>query len=509
MSSAFACTLRLKDAYDVVKDPATKSLKGADRDSLKKLQRLVDDAVYIAVMTFLKKECNSFIEDFGKAIGKRQPFERELLGPDSCLLCLGDVGTTGKFAKQVSDHFKIGLTFVSRVNEALEGKLDPKEAQQCVEEWETWSEATVKVYSQVFTSTSCPAKKAFEEEPETIKETFVSVTEEVKELLCGQVNSSAIDAASSCLKFVADNILADPDVELPEKKVTQFCQDVEKSARMSSVMDQEEGESIREGLDILEKLVRSVAVLKSEAVNAKGESDENGEITSKQLEDLGAYYQILENSKPGEMKVALEALSGIISGSSSDKSDKDKDKPPHIKEFDSVIGDFLVCHDESVQEQVGLLRTSFTEEVKAIEIPETLELLPALVEPCTLSHFFEDATITLIKDSFGKDASKPVIEAAVALEEAIRNIQRGATGLKMKPEVFFPEYPHVESTWKKCLLWMSGSKLLQRVGSRESHITIHNTQAHFTLSFSLLHCSLYCTAPVLLVSNCECDWDLA
>ena len=50
----------------------------------------------------------------------------------------------------------------------------------------------------------------------------MSVTEEVKELLCGQVNSSAIDAASSCLKFVADNILADPDVELPEKKVTQF-----------------------------------------------------------------------------------------------------------------------------------------------------------------------------------------------------------------------------------------------------------------------------------------------
>lgn len=55
------------------------------------------------------------------------------------------------------------------------------------------------------------------------------------------------------------------------------------------------------------------------------------------------------------MKAALEALCGIISG-----SDKDKDKPPHIKEFDSVIGDFLVCHDESVQEQVGLLRTSFT-----------------------------------------------------------------------------------------------------------------------------------------------------
>ena len=431
---------------------------------------------------------HSFIEDFGKAIGKRQPFERELLGPDSCLLCLGDVGTTGKFAKQVSDHFKIGLTFVSRVNEALEGKLDPKEAQQCVEEWETWSEDTVKIYSQVFTSTSCPAKKAFEEEPGTIKETFVSVTEEVKELLCGQVNSSAIDAASSCLMFVADNILADPDVELPEKKVTQFCQDVEKSARMSSVMDQEEGESIRAGLNILEKLVRSVAVLKSDAVNAKGESDENGEITSKQLEDLGAYYQLLENSKPGDMKATLEVLSGIISGSSSDKSDKDK--PPHIKEFDSVIGDFLVCHDESVQEQVGLLRTSFTEEVKAIEIPETLELLPTVVQPCTLSHFFEDATINLIKDSFGKDASKPVIEAAVALEEAIRNIQRGATGLKMKPEVFFPEYPHVESTWKKCLLWMSGSKLLQWVGSRESHITIHRHTSHLASHC----CTALCTA---------------
>ena len=87
-----------------------------------------------------------------------------------------------------------------------------------------------------------------------------------------EVNSSAIGAASSCLMFVADNILADPDVELPEKKVTQFCQDVEKSARMSSVMDQEEGESIRAGLNILEKLVRSVAVLKSEAVNAKGKA---------------------------------------------------------------------------------------------------------------------------------------------------------------------------------------------------------------------------------------------
>ena len=110
-------------------------------------------------MTFLKKECNSFIEDFGKAIGKRQPFERELFGPDSCLLCLGDVGTTGKFAKQVSDHFKIGLTFVSRVNEALEGKLDPKEAQQCVQEWETWSEDTVKIYSQVFYFNVMPSKE--------------------------------------------------------------------------------------------------------------------------------------------------------------------------------------------------------------------------------------------------------------------------------------------------------------------------------------------------------------
>ena len=65
--------------------------------------------------------------------------------------------------------FQDWLTFVSRVNEALEGKLDPKEARQCVEEWETWSEDTVKIYSQVFTSTSSPAKKAFEEEPGTIK----------------------------------------------------------------------------------------------------------------------------------------------------------------------------------------------------------------------------------------------------------------------------------------------------------------------------------------------------
>ena len=129
-------TLRLAEAYDVVKDPATKSLKGADRDSLKKLQRLVDDAVYIAVMTFLKKDCNPFIEDFGKAIAKREPFQRELLTTDSCVLHLGEIGTTGKFAKQVSDHFKTGLTFVSRVNDAMEGKLDPKEAQKCVEEWE-------------------------------------------------------------------------------------------------------------------------------------------------------------------------------------------------------------------------------------------------------------------------------------------------------------------------------------------------------------------------------------
>ena len=128
--------------------------------------------------------------------------------------------------------------------------------------------------------------------------------------------------------------------------------------------------------------------------------------------------------------------------------------------------------------------------MKAIEIPETLELLPTVVQPYTLSHFFEDATINLIKDSFGKDASKPVIEAAVALEEAIRNIQRGATGLKMKPEVFFPEYPHVESTWKKCLLWMSGSKLLQWVGSRESHITIHRHTSHLASPC----CTALCTA---------------
>ena len=424
---------------------AAKGLKNADREPLKRLIQLVDDCSLVAIRVCLAEDCINYIKCFGEALQAGQGFEEKLFTEDSCILGLTDVGQHGKLASEIGTRFKALVAIVERVNSGIARKLEPRDAQKCVEEWESWQKQAMTIIEKAFPQQGCDPNPFFEKVLNAATGALEIVTKGVQNVLGGQVHAKAFEHISACILFFKDDIVNGKGLPNKEKLAT-FAEDVEKANRLSSVMEKD-GKIIREGIGFVKNIVDTSIV-----VQTLRESNPES-IDIEHVQALGK-FSALAKQHEDVSKATGNTLEQLCKIANLHSSQEDQEG---LVEFLNTVRDLIKFLGTEVETQIGKIKCCVAESVSVID-KKQWEIPSELLEPRNdINEFLAPEIKTLVKNTFCKTNVETVLEATVALESAIQDIGSFSKNLEVAENEICPEIAELRVRWRENLTWMSNT----------------------------------------------------
>ena len=469
-------------------DPECKSVKGSDREQIKKLQTQLDDAVWVAMVAFISQCMVPYMSRAASKIESKEVPDEKLfdLQEGLCLLSLPESGHA--YTKLLSSVKEAGEKLHAQVEEfgkALAGNLPVAETQLLIENFGSWGQEFKQLCEGAF-----PNCEFMENDLDTI---LGIMTKAVNSVLGGQVNSEATSCVLACCKFVRDVLFSEGDRRVLEKDlVSSFKQDIVKSYRMSSVMG-EEGACIRRGLNSLEIMVESNQILSHEKIAGEGTEELGPEFD---LNVIGKLNQLLDPavSTPTPSTTATPSTDAGGNGDAPDGRDGEEKAPAKVKAGDmlSLVPDLMAMFADSsafegfdvklFTEQAGTfvdwlkksakrlndaVMASMEERIQELVVPDVVTI-PIPEELCAASSLEVLVEKTdLVKKTFRSSSNKEVLKSTCAIESLLLDIKKAAGELKL-PLTFFCPNPDpksrnsiegLESLWCQSLSWMWGSQL--------------------------------------------------
>ena len=413
----------VKQAHRTSTSPAAKLLKGEDKETVTDLQTMVYDAVHVIMTAFIEFDLIPFFDQVALAMTSNDP--KAL--PSSCMptetnSCIFHVqGTTSKKrVKALVDAGQEYTDLASRFMQMLKGKLTAHESKQTMEDW---NECTTKLLTEFG-----------DDDVRGLKNAAGGVYSAAQKALEKTVSTEASQHVFDCITFAVNLITGKLD-PLSEDMVVQFDKNSEQASFMSTAMDKGPGGHIRNGLDILGKIVHS-------EINFQTNRKDRQTVPLAELFSNVDCLALVLKLKDGKID---EALNEMV------KSTPHQSQSPSVSAGEvSVISSHVSSLVKEGEEIQALLVEGFKKAFNNISIPE-LDIPDHIfdLDKDNLKKAFE--MHESVNKTFSPSVTKKVSKAAAELEDLLNTVSEIGKSLGISDFLDTNEY---RKQWLSCLTWL-------------------------------------------------------
>lgn len=429
---------------EATQDKAAKLLKGVDKDAVKTLAVLVDDSVHVALIGCITADLLPYLIKLKESIPEATPVDPQVLLQDACIFSLPSKDHAyHKLVSTLRDTFTKLTSLAGVINNALSKKVDVRDAQSCMEEFESW-----------WTSLRTFCKESFENSDgmlSDLQELNDPLLDAVKQLLCGQVDSEASTCIKHCMNIVSDHLLSSETKKpLDQSSLDSFKKNLEDSMRLSSVMG-DRGVAVRVGLHVLDIMVSSYQCLSNPDVMRFHNKAPIDEVDSEEFACIGKLNKYLHSDAvKADADYHWKTLDAMISAMRSDSAD----------ESDVQEGKNFVTGSVNLFSWLEKTSDQFGKSVKAaIEQTMSKVVMPCVSIPNELFKYdkIDELVkhVALVKETFPDTLNTQVMNDTMTMETCLKELKQFASALHLSTtDLSNGQFETLEANWRACLTWM-------------------------------------------------------
>ncbi|CAE7781666.1 unnamed protein product [Symbiodinium sp. CCMP2592] len=394
----------VSDALLKVTHKKMKSLKGADREKLERVQTMAKTGAVAIVLAYVNYEMLPYLDLWTSNLKEKHRTIEEMMNSSSCIMHLADA--CGHGLEALIGMFKDISAFVKSTDDKL--RSSDKSAEQLAALPTTWE---VKTKAMIASLSACVSKAEASDQATELVERVRSAVADTSSTLSTVLQQGVQDDAWSSVK-VCINCLAEAvngDKAGAELLQGEFPSAVEASKLYSTVLG-DEGKAVLAGVDAI-SLVLNVMVLEGslECVDA----DENTLITSRH-----EFIQVTRTMT----RLTLEKLMASVS-----ELDKMNTK---LLSSDVITKATSICQraiDKGQAEFVNIVETC-KERLSGALIPESKLDMPEFVNQL---ESYEQLSSDTVKTYFDMKVAEDIAGKTSELSSAIDHVNEIAKALSV------------------------------------------------------------------------------
>ena len=422
-----------------------KSLKGADREKLLRIQHLARTSVTAALMAHVNNELVPYLDRWATCLAEGASTVEELLTSEICIMNLAD--GSGHGHESFLEQLKEMSAFLCFLAQKMSGQsLQAEDASSLTTQWNI----KAKALSAAFAGVMGKAKVTESEDVATLIDKLKSALDNAGSAIDKSLQSGVHEEAWTCVKsclLTLSVVLKSGAIN--ETELGQFSKNVE-SAKMYSTVLGEVGKHVRDGIGMAELLVMAVAARSAlDSDQGRSESD-----------DLGLRCKFIR---------AIRAVGGQAGADDVANSLQALNEREHVGQLQS--GDL-----ENINVSLTLMREESHSKLTELKIDCQTRLTDAVIEDTAIE--LPDSILNLecydqilaarnvVQQTFPIEQSKLIAEQATVLDQALEHAKDTAASLDMPLTELVANIANFQACYRNALRFMATGNVLYALLSK-------------------------------------------